>query len=193
MALKASASRRRAAARRELRYRPAGVVTTAATGRLLCHGRERRPSYFRALASAWKHASNPAPRALRSPPRPAHPSRTIASPISGLAGSPEIGPTAMRASTLLENGSEEHVDVATQAHAGAGRSQAERGRPAAERGAGAAGGAQASGDRRGDLSPVAESVRRDEGRRREAAEGARGRESEAEADRRGSGSGHSGG
>src|ERR1019366_2053581 len=88
-----------------------------------------------------------------------------------LAGPPEIGPPVMRASTILENGSEEHVDVATQAHAGAGRSQAERSRPAAERGARAAGGAQASGDRRGDLSPVAESVRRDEGRRREAAEG----------------------
>src|ERR1035441_7651907 len=56
----------------------------------------------------------------------------------------------------------------------------------------AARGAQASGDRRGDLSPVAESVRRDEGRRRETAEGARGRESEAQADRRGSGPGHSG-
>jgi putative transposase len=59
-----------------------------------------------------------------------------------VAGSPEIGPPVMRASTILENGSEEHVDVATQAHAGAGRSQAERSRPAAQRGAGAAGGAQ---------------------------------------------------
>ena len=35
-----------------------------------------------------------------------------------LAGSPGFGPTAMRASTTLENpGSEEHVNVATQAHA----------------------------------------------------------------------------
>src|SRR5271155_1835858 len=43
-----------------------------------------------------------------------------------------------------------------------------------------------------DVSPLAESVRRDEGRRCEALEGARGREPEAQADRRGPGARHSG-
>jgi hypothetical protein len=47
-----------------------------------------------------------------------------------------------------------------------------------------AGGARAFGDRRSDGSPVAQSVGRDEGRRREAAQGTRGGEPAAEADRR---------
>ena len=70
-----------------------------------------------------------------------------------------------------------------RAYPGAGRSQAQRSRPAAGRGDGAAGGLEASGGRGGDLSPVAQSVRRDEGRRCQAAEGAGGREREVEADR----------
>ncbi|MHB8659183.1 MAG: hypothetical protein ACYC91_14740 [Solirubrobacteraceae bacterium] len=46
-----------------------------------------------------------------------------------VAGPPQFGPPAMKASTTRENvGSEEHVDVATQAHAGADRPQAEGGR-----------------------------------------------------------------
>ena len=57
------------------------------------------------------------------------------------------------------------------------------GRSAAGRGAGAAGGREAVGGVGGDVSPLAGAVRRDEGRRRQAAEGARAREREVEADR----------
>jgi transposase InsO family protein len=49
---------------------------------------------------------------------------------AGQAGPPWFGPVAVRASMILEIGSKELSHVATQAHPGAGRSQAEGGRPA---------------------------------------------------------------
>src|SRR5665213_1699500 len=88
----------------------------------------------------------------------------------------------------LETGSKERTHVATQAHPGAGCPQAEGGRQAARRGDRVAGGVQAARGVRADVLPVAEPVRRDEGRGREAVEGARGGERQAEADRRRSGS-----
>src|SRR5271154_439159 len=87
----------------------------------------------------------------------------------------------------LENGSKELSHVATEAHPGAGCPQAEGSRSAARRGDRVAGGVQAARGVRADVLPVAQPVRRDEGRGREAAEGARGGEREAEADRRRSG------
>src|SRR5512142_723731 len=101
-----------------------------------------------------------------------------------LARPREIGPTCVRASTALLNGSEERADEEATSHAGADRAEAERGRPASRRGAGGARGREVPGGLGGDVSPVASAVRWDEGRRCEAVEGARAGERQVEADRR---------
>src|SRR5579859_4795551 len=77
---------------------------------------------------------------------------------------------------LTENGSEEHEHEETTSHAGADRSEAAGGRSTVGRGHRAARGHQAAGGVRGYVSPLAGAVRRDEGRRCEALEGARGGE-----------------
>ena len=74
---------------------------------------------------------------------------------------------------------------ATTTYAGADGPEAQRGRPDAWRGARAPGRLQGVGSLGGDLSSLARAVRRDEGRRREAVQGAGAGELAAEADRRG--------
>src|SRR5215216_1949651 len=78
---------------------------------------------------------------------------------------------------------QEDSDEATTPHARADHPQVAGGRPAVGRGPRRAGGGQAAGGLGGDLSPLAGPVRRAEGRRRQAAQGAGGRERPAEADR----------
>src|SRR5207244_13537865 len=83
-------------------------------------------------------------------------------------------------------------DEATQAYAGAGRSQAARGRAAAGGRQGDPRGRQGARGLREHVPPLARAVRRDEGGRRQALEGARARERDAQADRREQGGGERG-
>src|SRR5665647_1889003 len=93
----------------------------------------------------------------------------------------------------MENGREEDRSREAQTtHAAADRQEAQRGRQDAGRRHRGAGGLQGAGSVRGDLSPLACPVWWDEGRRCEAAEGARARELAAEAAGRGQGAGEPG-
>ena len=112
--------------------------------------------------------------------------------VGWVAGPPGIGPGVVRASMTLLNGLKERSHVETQAYAGAGCQEAEGGRQASRRGTGVAGGDQAVGGVRTNVLPVAQPVRRDEGRGREAIEGAGGGEREVEADRGRPGAGYPG-
>src|SRR5947209_11034106 len=89
-------------------------------------------------------------------------------------------------------GEEGNSDEATRAHAGAGRSQAARGRAAAGGRQGDPRGRQGARGLREHVPPLARAVRRDEGGRRQALEGTRARERDAQADRRERGGGDRG-
>src|SRR2546422_1324128 len=104
-----------------------------------------------------------------------------------MARPPEFGPPLVRVLPVHDDGRGRNSDEATQAHAGAGRPQAARGRAAARRGQDDPRGRKGARGRREHVSPLARAVRRDEGRRRQAPEGARARELPTEADRRGQG------
>src|SRR5271167_3525437 len=118
--------------------------------------------------------------------RPSHLEVPVARPL-------RFGPPRVRVLLLMENGREEDRSREAQTpYAGADRQEAQRGRSDVGRGHGDAGGLQGAGSVRGDLSPLACAIRRDEGRRREATEGARARELAAQAPGRGQGAGKPG-
>src|SRR5271167_1206324 len=118
--------------------------------------------------------------------RPSHLEVPVARPL-------RFGPPRVRVLLLMENGREEDRSREAQTtHAGADRQEAQRGRQDAGRGHRDPGGLQGAGSVRGDLSPLASAIRRDEGRRREAVEGARARELAAQAAGRRQGAGEPG-
>ena len=100
-----------------------------------------------------------------------------------LARNPGFGPVLVRVLPALLNGPGESSDEATSAHAGAGREEVAGGLQVARGGQGDPRGGEGAGGLGGDLPSLACAVRRDEGRRCEALEGARARERDVEADR----------
>src|ERR1039457_5023967 len=101
-----------------------------------------------------------------------------------VARNPEFGPVRVRVLQALLNGPEEDPREEKATQSGADRSEAARGGQDAGRGDRGPRGREGVGGFRGDLPSLARSVRRDEGRRCEAVEGARAREPDAQADRR---------